>query len=145
LEPVRKRPVVLVLLLLAAGCGGSSGSPSSSSSTSTNDPRIVTLTAGNFDSLVLGGTRPGMVEFLSPTCSHCQAMAPVVSRLAADFEGRALVGGVNVLEEGGLAQRYGVTGVPTFVFFRSGRETSRVVGETSYEDLAGRLRALLGS
>jgi len=134
----------LLMLMLAAGCGGGS-SPSASTPTSTSDPRVAVLTAGNFDTLVLGGTRPSMVEFYSTTCSHCQAMAPIVSRVAADFEGRALVGGVNVAQEGALTQGYGVTGVPTFVFFRSGREVSRVVGETSYDDLAGRLRALTGS
>jgi thioredoxin 1 len=140
---VQGRPVALLILLLAAGCGGSGSPASSSSPTSASDPRVVTLTAGTFDALVLAGSRPSLVEFLSPTCSHCQAMAPVVSRLAADFEGRALVGGVNVLDEGGLAQRYGVTGVPTFVFCRDGREAARVVGETSYENLAATLRGLL--
>lgn len=142
---MRQGAAALLILLLAAGCGGSSSPSASSTPGEAGDPRVVKLTAGTFDALVLAGTRPSMVEFLSPTCTHCQAMAPVVSRLAADFEGRALVGGVNVLEEGGLAQRYGVTGVPTFVFFRDGRETSRVVGETSYESLAAALHGLLGS
>lgn len=142
---MRERPLALLMLLLTAACGGTGSSPTSSSPTSATDPRVVALTAGNFDALVLGGARPSMVEFFSPTCTHCQAMAPVVSRLAADFEGRALVGGVNALDEGSLAQRYGVTGVPTFVFFRDGRETSRVVGETSYDNLAATLRGLLGS
>jgi thioredoxin 1 len=148
MRSVRKKAVALLILALAVGCGGSE-SPSSSSPPSNptwaSDPRVVALSAGNFDNLVLSSTRPSMVEFYSTTCPHCQAMAPVVSRLAVDFEGRALVGGVNVAEEGALTQRHGVTAVPTFVFFRGGREVSRVVGETSYENLAAPLRSLIGS
>ncbi len=69
-------------------------------------------------------------------------MVPIVTRLAADFDGRALVGTVDVVVQGGLSNEYGITAVPTFVFFKDGRELSRQVGTTSYEDLAGKLEAL---
>jgi thioredoxin 1 len=71
-------------------------------------------------------------------------MGPIVARLASDFEGRALVGQVNVNEEGGLTRAYGVTLTPTFVFFKGGREVARQAGQTTYEDLAGKLQALIG-
>jgi thioredoxin 1 len=71
-------------------------------------------------------------------------MGPIVARLATDFDGRALVGMVSVPEQGGLARAYAVTAVPTFVFFKGGREVSRQVGQTTYEDLAGKLQALVG-
>jgi thioredoxin 1 len=72
-------------------------------------------------------------------------MGPIVTRLASDFDGRALVGQVNVLEQGALTRSYGVSATPTFVYFKGGRELSRQVGQTTYEDLAGRLQALLVS
>lgn len=72
-------------------------------------------------------------------------MGPIVTRLATDFDGRALVGQVNVLEQGALARSYGVSATPTFVYFKGGREVGRQVGQTTYEDLAGRLQALLAS
>jgi thioredoxin 1 len=72
-------------------------------------------------------------------------MVPIVTQLANDFDGRALVGTVDVTAQGSLTARYGVSAVPTFVFFRNGQEASRVVGATSYEDLAGRLQSLLTS
>ncbi len=71
-------------------------------------------------------------------------MVPIVTRLAVDFSGRALVGTVNVSTEPALAQTYGVIYVPTFVFFKDGREVSRQVGTTSYDDLAAKLTALAG-
>ena len=72
-------------------------------------------------------------------------MGPIVNRLAADFSGRATVAQVNVLEQGGLGQRYGVTAVPTFVFFKDGREVRRQLGTTTYEDLARQLEALVAA
>jgi thioredoxin 1 len=70
-------------------------------------------------------------------------MVPIVTQLARNFDGRALVGAVDVTTQGGLALDYGVNAVPTFVFFKQGREVSRQVGTTTYADLAGKLQALL--
>jgi len=72
-------------------------------------------------------------------------MVPIVTRLASDFDGRALVGQVNVLEQGDLARAYGVNATPTFVFFKGGREVGRQAGQTTYADLASRLQAVLAS
>jgi len=72
-------------------------------------------------------------------------MVPVVTQLASDFDGRALVGTADVNTQGSLTRAYGVTAVPTFVFFKNGREVSRQVGATTYEDLAGKLQALVAS
>lgn len=70
-------------------------------------------------------------------------MGPIVTRLASDFEGRALVGQVNVVEQAALTRAYGVTATPTFVYFKGGREVGRQVGTTTYDDLAGKLQALV--
>ncbi len=70
-------------------------------------------------------------------------MVPIVTQLATDFDGRALVGTVDVSAQAALATRYGVRSVPTFVFLKSGREISRQSGVTSYQDLAGKLQAVL--
>ena len=72
-------------------------------------------------------------------------MVPIVTQLAADFDGRALVGTVDVNTQGSLTHAYGVTAVPTFVFFKSGREVSRQSGTTTYEDLAGKLQVLVAA
>ncbi len=70
-------------------------------------------------------------------------MVPIVTQLAADFDGRALVGTVDVNTQGSLTRTYAITSVPTFVFFKNGREVSRQRGTTTYADLAGKLQALL--
>jgi thioredoxin 1 len=70
-------------------------------------------------------------------------MVPIVTRLAVEYDGRALVGTVDVNNEASLVRAYSVTLVPTFVFFKGGREVSRQTGVTTYEDLAGKLQALV--
>jgi thioredoxin 1 len=72
-------------------------------------------------------------------------MGPIVAQLASDFDGRALVGTVDASRQGALANTYGVYAVPTFVFFKGGREVTRIVGATTYAELAGQLQALLAS
>jgi thioredoxin 1 len=72
-------------------------------------------------------------------------MVPIVTRLAIDFAGRALVGTVDVARQPALTRSYGVSSVPTFVFFKHGREVSRQVGTTSYQDLAAKLNALVAA
>ncbi len=72
-------------------------------------------------------------------------MVPIVTQLAIDFDGRAVVGTVDTSVQGSLSQRYSVRFVPTFVYFKNGREVSRQTGETTYADLAGKLQALLAA
>ncbi len=70
-------------------------------------------------------------------------MVPIVTRLASDFSGRALVGTVDAGQQSDLSRTYGVSAVPTFIYFKGGQEVSRQLGTTTYEDLAARLDALV--
>jgi thioredoxin 1 len=72
-------------------------------------------------------------------------MVPIVTRLAADFDGRAVVGSVDVNSQGALSRDYAIAFVPTFVFIKNGREVSRQTGTTTYDDLAGKLQALVNA
>ena len=70
-------------------------------------------------------------------------MGPIVAQLATDYDGRALVGSVDASTQGALANTYAIAYVPTFVFFQGGREVSRIVGATTYAELAAQLQALV--
>jgi thioredoxin 1 len=72
-------------------------------------------------------------------------MVPIVTQLAIDFDGRAVVGTLDTSSQSSLTRTYGVRSVPTFVYFKNGRETSRQTGTTTYADLAGKLQALLAA
>ena len=69
-----------------------------------------------------------MVDFWASWCGPCRMLAPVMDDLAAQYEGKAIVGKVNVDEERELAIRYGVMSIPTVIFFKDGKEIDRKVG-----------------
>ena len=69
-----------------------------------------------------------MVDFWASWCGPCKMLSPVVESIAAQYEGKVLVGKVNVDEEPDLARRFGVMSIPTVVFLKNGREFDRKVG-----------------
>ncbi len=69
-----------------------------------------------------------MVDFWADWCGPCKMLGPVIDDLANQYEGKAIVGKVNVDEEQELAIRYGVMSIPTVIFFKDGKEIERKVG-----------------
>ena len=69
-----------------------------------------------------------MVDFWAEWCGPCKMLSPVVEEIAQQFEGKALVGKVNVDEEPDLARQFGVMSIPTVVFLKNGVEFDRKVG-----------------
>ena len=69
-----------------------------------------------------------MVDFWAAWCGPCRMISPVIEDIAAKYEGKAVVGKVNVDEEQELAIRYGVMSIPTVIFFKNGEEIARKVG-----------------
>ena len=69
-----------------------------------------------------------MVDFWANWCGPCRMLGPVIEDLADRYEGKAVVGKVNVDDEQELAIRYGVMSIPTVIFFKDGKEIDRKVG-----------------
>ena len=69
-----------------------------------------------------------MVDFWADWCGPCKMLAPVIEGLGDEYEGKAVVGKVNVDDEQELAIRYGVMSIPTVIFFKDGEEVARKVG-----------------
>ena len=76
----------------------------------------------------LKGDKLVMVDFWASWCGPCRMLGPVVEKLAEQYEGKAVVGKVNVDEQQELAVRYGVMSIPTVIFFKDGKEIDRKVG-----------------
>lgn len=69
-----------------------------------------------------------MVDFWAEWCGPCKMLSPVVESIAEQYEGKALVGKVNVDEEPDLARQFGVMNIPTVVFLKNGKEFERKIG-----------------
>ncbi|MCI6268580.1 MAG: thioredoxin domain-containing protein, partial [Clostridiales bacterium] len=72
-------------------------------------------------------------------CGPCRMIAPVIEEIAAEFEGKAVVGKVDVDEEPGLAQRYGIMSIPTLIVFKGGKVVEQAVGARGKADVAAML------
>ena len=88
---------------------------------------IKHLTTAEFASLTQAAPL-AMVDFWASWCGPCRMLAPVIDDLANKYEGKAVIGKVNVDDEQALAMQYGVMSIPTVIFFKDGKELDRKVG-----------------
>ena len=85
---------------------------------------LVHFKQADFDAAV-DAAPLAVVDFWADWCGPCKMIAPAVEKLAADYEGKVLVGKVNVDEEPELARRFGVMSIPTLVYLKNGQEFDR--------------------
>jgi thioredoxin 1 len=93
--------------------------------TETNSIQQVTDT--DFDSIVNGG-KPVFVDFWAPWCGPCRIIGPIVEELAPSYDGRAVIAKMNVDDNPMIAQRFGVTSIPTLMMFKDGKMVDRMIG-----------------
>lgn len=100
----------------------------------------VHLDQNNFTRLVREEKHTAIIDFWAPRCAPCRMLGPVVESVAQEVPPDVLVGKVDVDQEPGVAQQFGIMAIPTIISFRDGKEYKRVVGLTSKEALLDLLK-----
>ncbi|MEY8394598.1 thioredoxin [Lachnospiraceae bacterium 45-P1] len=101
------------------------------------------FTSANFDAEVLNSSMPVLVDFFAVWCGPCKMMAPAIEKLAEEYEGKAVVGKLDVDESMDIAGRYGIMNIPTLIIFKNGEIVSKFVGLQNKNELKKALDAAL--
>jgi thioredoxin len=100
---------------------------------------LMELGEKNFDEVV-GGSKPVLVDFWATWCGPCQFMLPIFDKLAKKYGNKVTFGRLNVDDNQGVAMRYDVYAIPTFIMFMNGKAVDRAVGAVGEKGLEGLLQ-----
>lgn len=104
--------------------------------------KAIEITDANFEEIIKS-SQPILVDFWAEWCGPCKMIGPVVEELAGDYEGKAIVGKVDVDANPSVAQAFGIRSIPTLLFFKNGEIVDKQVGAVPKTVLAGKLDAQL--
>lgn len=103
----------------------------------------VEITTENFEEIVMKSDTPVLVDFWAEWCGPCRMVGPIVEELATEYEGKAVVGKLNVDEHGTIAERFGIRNIPTILFFKGGEIMDKQVGVAPKNTLASKIDAAI--
>lgn len=101
------------------------------------------LTDANFDENVMNSDKPVLVDFWATWCGPCRMVGPIVEELANDYDGKAIVGKVDVDNNPEVAQKFGIRNIPTLLFIKGGEVVDKQVGAVSKDVLSQKLDAIM--
>ncbi len=102
----------------------------------------IVITDVNFTE-TLNTQMPVLVDFWATWCGPCRAIGPVIEELAAEYEGKAVIGKCNVDENEDAPMKYGIRSIPTLLFFKNGELVDRLVGAAPKAEIAAKLDSLI--
>ena len=86
------------------------------------------ITDSNFDEVVLKSDKPVLVDFWAEWCGPCRMVGPVVEELAKEYDGKVVVGKVNVDHNPEISVKFGIRNIPALLFFKDGEIVDKQIG-----------------
>ncbi len=102
----------------------------------------IILTNENFESEVIKSNIPVIVDFWATWCGPCRMIAPIIEKIADEYDGVVKVGKVNVDEQMPLAVKYGIEVIPTLIFFKGGNKVKQTTGVLEKEEVEKIIKSL---
>ncbi len=102
----------------------------------------IEITDSNFNE-ILKTDKPVLVDFWAEWCGPCKMIGPIVKELAAEYDGKAVIGKLNVDENPQSAAQFGIRSIPTLLVFKNGEIVDKQIGAVPKAVLAGKLEAQL--
>jgi len=104
---------------------------------------VVELTKDNFEEEVLDSSVPVIVDFWASWCMPCKMLMPVIHQLDKEYQGRCKIARLNVDLDVEFATRFHVMNIPTIIFFKDGKEYTRIIGVASKDTIVKKLEEIL--
>jgi len=101
------------------------------------------MTDSNFEETVLKSDKQVLVDFWAAWCGPCRMVGPIIDELSEEYEGKAVVGKVDIDSNQQYAAQFGVRNIPTVLVFKNGELVDRKVGVSSKNDYAQALDSLI--
>lgn len=104
----------------------------------------VEITDSNFAELAMNSDKPVMIDFWAEWCGPCRMVSPIVEEMANDYDGKAVIGKVNVDENPDISAKFGIRNIPTIIFLKGGQVVDKSVGAVPKNVLTEKIEALIG-
>ena len=92
---------------------------------------------------IISSEKPVVIDFWAEWCGPCRMVAPIIEELAAEYEGRVVIGKCDVEENDDITMKYGVRNIPTIIFLKGGQLVDKQVGAASKDALKAQIEKLL--
>ncbi len=103
----------------------------------------IEFTDSNFEEMALASDKPVIVDFWAEWCGPCRMVTPIIEELAGEYDGKAVIGKLNVDQNPEVSMKYGIRSIPTVLYIKDGQVVDKQVGATSKATYAGKLEAQL--